>query len=226
MLLYNIKNNTRTKIWKAAKLSAIGVIGGFLSFTTWNMLFPSGATNALNSTDTSEVNVVVNPYVEINASSNNVNLSQNATLLTGGGYFMESDAVVISTASNDPLGYDVYVEMVGSETSLIHERNVGQATPIVSTSISPISSGGVAKSTFSNASDTTTKNKWGFSTDDTTFYPVAANGLKTSKILADGSGDATTNIYFAAKTGTDLVSGKYVGTVVFTAVGKTVTTGD
>ena len=151
------------------------------------------------SAENTTLRVNVGDVISITAPS-----KLSLTAPTGGGFVKGNIEVTVNTNSAD--GY-----------TLTFASNASAGTLSSSTTSSTITSTYTGTKTSSSMS----ANTWGFATDNTNFSKIPASATPTTiKTTSTASVDSSskTTIQIGIKTAPLLPSGKYSGTVVFTAV--------
>lgn len=163
----------------------------FLFSSTNQSAFPSSAKEQ-------EVKLEVLPVLSLSLESNNSNLA-----LSSGDLYFATNKVIVST--NNSGGYTLTISSTNNEADLKHENQ--QLTDKFTTLTNPTN-----KQDFP-------ANQWGFSLNDTIYNPISKLSspaiLKTTSTTASGE---ETLIYFAAKAGQSLLSGRYQKDLLITAV--------
>ena len=178
-------------------------IGVFLAFTmlgsiSFSFLSPIAPTNAAD-TMTTTTNAVVNKVISITSASD---FALGPVTPTDAGAFKSvSGTVTVKTNSVD--GYKLYIALnSSSQTDLTASGNT--------TSVGPCAS--------SVTSSTMVKDTWGYSTDNTNFYPVTSSNAQIAAVSSPLTQLTNSHtVYIGAKLSTALQSGTYSNTVKFTA---------
>ena len=194
---------------KLDTVTKLGIFSSFLLITVFSVYFysPVIKSHALGTGENingpvSKVGLNLESYLNLTTDKEELNLAGTVGDFTSG-------SVTIQVSTNALLGYSVSIEDTDDNTDLVH------------------SSAGVADkftSTFSGTktSSTMEDDNWGFSLNNTDYYPIPAFGIpvqiaKTNAPSPEEPGYNTSQIAFGAKIGDDTTAGVYSDTVLFTA---------
>lgn len=165
---------------------------------------PTGDSHAASSA-TTKVSVNIGEVIALTLSTDD--LALNVSAPTPSGVFVQ-DSVTASVTTNSLGGYELYLSSVDNDTDMIHEDS--HINDVISSNFS----GMVNSSSMAS-------NTWGYSIDGTNFKKIPfAKAPHTVRNInqVPTTAEKQTEVHIGAKVSTDIASGSYSKTVVFTAV--------
>ena len=130
-------------------------------------------------------------------------VTPSGTPTTDGTFLLNT--VGLTVATNNANGFSASMTTETATTALRNELDSSVTIPVLTESI--------AKSSFP-------ANYWGFSTDDSTYGPIAASGTTPTYVASSAASDSVVsrNLYFGAKANTSKAAGTYSNTVIISVV--------
>jgi len=181
-----------------------------LAFVSGSLFFTIGDSKA--ESKQVEISAKINSVLAITTDANNGELLLDI-MPTPSGTLAKND-LTVSVSTNNPTGYTLSMNSVTTNTSMVHEAATGTPpAPNIPSTTNPY-----------NAPAALGMNTWGWNlgtaSSTTTFSKIPALGdsqtVRTTADLDISSSD--TIITFAANVGSDMSSGSYTNTILFTAI--------